>query len=117
MLSSDTARLVFLENQMIFRFVDIVATGCDAGIRYGEHLAQDMIAVPVGPRIQRAAMAASPAYSKARGAPVDPAELWSSFEGPWLYYSSRLTLSPLRAFVGILRKHQRPIERAETDVL
>ncbi len=31
------------------RLVDIAPVGCDAGIRYGEHLAQDMIAVPIGP--------------------------------------------------------------------
>jgi len=44
------------------RLVDIVAAGCDAGIRYGEHLAQDMIAVPVGPPLQRLAYAAAPSY-------------------------------------------------------
>ncbi|HEY4142129.1 MAG TPA: LysR family transcriptional regulator, partial [Pseudolabrys sp.] len=27
-------------------FIDVLATGCDAGIRYGERLEQDMIAVP-----------------------------------------------------------------------
>ena len=42
------------------RLVDITAAGCDAGIRYGEHLAQDMIAVPIGPRRQWSALAASP---------------------------------------------------------
>jgi Transcriptional regulator len=31
-------------------FVDIVAGGFDAGVRYGEHLAQDMIAVSLGAR-------------------------------------------------------------------
>ena len=31
-------------------FVDVVASGCDAGIRYGERLEQDMIALPIGPR-------------------------------------------------------------------
>jgi DNA-binding transcriptional LysR family regulator len=30
-------------------FVDIVAQGFDAGVRYGEHLAQGMIAVPLSP--------------------------------------------------------------------
>jgi DNA-binding transcriptional LysR family regulator len=57
------------------RLVDITADGCDAGIRYGEHLAQDVIAVPIGPRIQRAALAASPAYLAERGMPQSPADL------------------------------------------
>jgi DNA-binding transcriptional LysR family regulator len=39
------------------RFVDVLAAGCDAGIRYDERLEQDMIAVPIGPRIQRFAAA------------------------------------------------------------
>ena len=34
-------------------FVDVLAAGCDAGIRYEERLEQDMIAVPIGPRVQR----------------------------------------------------------------
>lgn len=55
------------------RLVDATAAGCDAGIRYGEHLAQDMIAVPIGPRIQRLAAAASPDYLEARGNPGIPA--------------------------------------------
>lgn len=42
-------------------FVDVLAAGCDAGIRYEERLEQDMIAVPIGPRTQRMAAAASPA--------------------------------------------------------
>ena len=41
-------------------FVDVLAAGCDAGIRYDERLEQDMIAVPIGPRVQRFAAAASP---------------------------------------------------------
>ncbi|MBG18382.1 MAG: LysR family transcriptional regulator [Rhizobiales bacterium] len=57
------------------RFVDIVAEGCDAGIRYGEHLAQDMIAVPLGPRRQYAALAASPDYIERFGMPGHPEEL------------------------------------------
>ena len=40
-------------------FVDVLAAGCDAGIRYDERLEQDMIAVPIGPRRQRFATAAS----------------------------------------------------------
>ena len=56
-------------------FVDILAVGCDAGVRYDERLEQDMIAVPIGPREQRFATAASPGYLAARGAPEHPREL------------------------------------------
>ena len=56
-------------------FVDVLAAGCDAGIRYDERLEQDMIAVPIGPRIQRFATAASPAYLDARGRPQHPRDL------------------------------------------
>lgn len=56
-------------------FVDLVAAGCDAGIRYGERLEQDMIAVPIGPRSQRFATAAAPAYLAARKAPQHPRDL------------------------------------------
>jgi len=55
--------------------VDMVASGCDAGIRYDERLEQDMIAVPIGPRIQRFATAAAPAYLEARGRPAHPRDL------------------------------------------
>ncbi|RDS81172.1 LysR family transcriptional regulator [Dyella monticola] len=56
-------------------FVDVLAAGCDAGIRYDERLAQDMIAVPIGPRVQRLATAAAPSYLSARGRPEHPREL------------------------------------------
>ncbi|KRC16586.1 LysR family transcriptional regulator [Acidovorax sp. Root219] len=56
-------------------FVDILAEGCDAGIRYDERLEQDMIALPIGPRWQRMATAASPAYLAARGRPEHPRDL------------------------------------------
>ena len=55
--------------------VDVLATGCDAGIRYGEHLEQDMIALPIGPRVQRFVAAASPAYLDRHGRPNHPQEL------------------------------------------
>lgn len=58
-------------------FVDLLAAGCDAGIRYEERLAQDMIAVPIGPRVQRFATAAAPAYLDLRGRPTHPSELLS----------------------------------------
>jgi DNA-binding transcriptional LysR family regulator len=56
-------------------FVDVLAAGCDAGIRYDERLEQDMIAVPIGPRIQRFATAASPGYLDAHGRPDHPRDL------------------------------------------
>ncbi|MHA0328656.1 LysR family transcriptional regulator [Sphingomonas parapaucimobilis] len=55
--------------------VDMVASGCDAGIRYDERLEQDMIAVPIGPRIQRFATAAAPGYLALRGRPAHPRDL------------------------------------------
>ena len=57
------------------RFVDVLAAGCDAGIRYDERLEQDMIAVPIGPRIQCFATAAAPAYLDRRGRPAHPRDL------------------------------------------
>ena len=56
-------------------FVDVLAAGCDAGIRYDERLEQDMIAVPIGPRVQRFATAASPAYLDLHGRPRHPRDL------------------------------------------
>ena len=56
-------------------FVDVLAAGCDAGIRYDERLEQDMIAVPIGPRVQRYAVAAAPAYLDRRGRPQHPRDL------------------------------------------
>jgi DNA-binding transcriptional LysR family regulator len=56
-------------------FVDVLAAGCDAGIRYDERLEQDMIAVPIGPRVQRFAAAAASAYLDRHGRPEHPREL------------------------------------------
>jgi DNA-binding transcriptional LysR family regulator len=56
-------------------YVDMLAAGCDAGIRYDERLEKDMIAVPIGPRIQRMATAAAPAYLETHGRPQHPRDL------------------------------------------
>jgi DNA-binding transcriptional LysR family regulator len=53
---------------------DIVAAGFDAGVRLGEVIEQDMIAVPIGGQ-QREAAVAAPAYLAAHGAPFHPREL------------------------------------------
>jgi DNA-binding transcriptional LysR family regulator len=55
-------------------FVDIVANGFDAGVRYGEHLEQDMIAVSLGSP-QRYAVVASPQYIAQHGHPKHPRDL------------------------------------------
>jgi DNA-binding transcriptional LysR family regulator len=57
------------------QLVDIVAAGCDAGIRYEETLEKDMIAVPIGPREQRFALGASAAYLEQHGRPNHPRKL------------------------------------------
>lgn len=56
-------------------FVDLLAAGTDAGIRYEERLERDMVAVPIGPRIQRLAAAAAPGYLAAHGRPEHPRDL------------------------------------------
>jgi DNA-binding transcriptional LysR family regulator len=53
---------------------DIVAEGYDAGVRLGEVIEQDMIAVPVSGD-QRQLVVAAPSYLKRFGAPSHPAEL------------------------------------------
>ena len=56
-------------------FIDVLAAGFDAGIRYDERLERDMIAVPIGPRRQRYVTAAAPAYLERRRTPDHPRDL------------------------------------------
>jgi DNA-binding transcriptional LysR family regulator len=53
---------------------DIVAGRFDAGVRLGERLEQDMVAVPIGPRLRMATVATSD-YLARRGAPATPHDL------------------------------------------
>ncbi|MDD7973503.1 LysR family transcriptional regulator [Roseinatronobacter alkalisoli] len=53
---------------------DIVAAGFDAGVRLGEVIAQDMIAVPVGGP-QRETVVAAPTYLATYGTPTHPRDL------------------------------------------
>lgn len=54
--------------------IDIVQQGFDAGVRFGKQLAQDMIALPLGPTL-RYAIVASPEYIRKFGQPQTPHEL------------------------------------------
>ena len=54
--------------------VDIVEGGFDAGVRFGEELARDMIAVPLGPQL-RYMVVGAPAYLERQGAPREPSDL------------------------------------------
>ncbi len=58
------------------QLVDIVAKGFDAGVRPGERIDQDMVAVRIGPD-RRSAVVASPGYLARRAAPTTPDELRS----------------------------------------
>ncbi|TXR50186.1 LysR family transcriptional regulator [Phyllobacterium endophyticum] len=65
---------VTLELRVEETFNDIVATGVDAGMRLGESLEPDMIAVPMSSPI-RASIVAAPAYLEKHGVPRHPRDL------------------------------------------
>jgi DNA-binding transcriptional LysR family regulator len=54
--------------------VDVIAEGFDAGVRFEEHLAKDMIAISLGPA-QRYVVVASPVLIEKFGMPVKPKDL------------------------------------------
>jgi DNA-binding transcriptional LysR family regulator len=66
--------LIGLEIVAESSLIDIVDAGFDAGVRYGEHLALDMIAVSLGPP-ERYAVVASPQYVAQHGRPEQPKDL------------------------------------------
>jgi DNA-binding transcriptional LysR family regulator len=57
-----------------YGFTDIVAQGFDAGVRLGEQVAKDMIAMPIGPDM-RMAVVGSPAYFARHPIPLIPNDL------------------------------------------
>jgi DNA-binding transcriptional LysR family regulator len=59
-----------------YGLVDIVAEGFDAGVRLGEQVAKDMIALRIGPDM-RMAVVGSPAYFQGRDKPLTPQDLTS----------------------------------------
>ncbi|MGN6579915.1 MAG: LysR family transcriptional regulator [Bordetella sp.] len=65
-----------LEFDVNYGFRDIVADRFDAGVRLGNTIDKDMIAVPIGPPL-RMAVVASPEYFRAHPAPKAPNDLMS----------------------------------------
>lgn len=65
---------VTVELYVDYGFTNVVTERFDAGIRFGESISQDMIAVPVGPDI-RLVVVGSPNYFKQHGEPKTPYEL------------------------------------------
>ena len=65
---------IHVEITIDYSMIDIVQQGYDAGIRTGELLANDMIAMRISPDIQMAVVA-TPAYFKQYGVPEIPQDL------------------------------------------
>jgi DNA-binding transcriptional LysR family regulator len=65
---------VTVEISVDSHLTDIIADRFDAGVRLGEQLAKDMIAVRIGPEL-RMAVVGSPAYFAAHGRPQSPHDL------------------------------------------
>jgi DNA-binding transcriptional LysR family regulator len=63
-----------LEISTDYRMIDIVEQRFDAGVRLGEHLAKDMIAVRIGPDV-RMAVVGAPDYFARRPVPGKPQDL------------------------------------------
>lgn len=65
---------IHIEFDVSYGLRDIVADRFDAGVRLGELVHKDMIAVPIGPKIRMAAVA-SPAYFARHPQPRQPGDL------------------------------------------
>jgi DNA-binding transcriptional LysR family regulator len=65
---------IFVEPVIDAGLRDIVAERYDAGIRLGEQVEKDMIALPLGPKLRMAAVA-TPAYFEAHPRPKTPQDL------------------------------------------
>jgi DNA-binding transcriptional LysR family regulator len=65
---------VHIEFDVNYGFRDIVADRFDAGVRMGEEIDRDMIAVPIGPKLRMMAVAA-PSYWATHGRPKSPRDL------------------------------------------
>ncbi|MET0168239.1 MAG: LysR family transcriptional regulator [Vicinamibacterales bacterium] len=65
---------IHVEFDVSYGLRDIVADRFDAGVRLGEQVDKDMIALPIGPKLRMAAVA-SPSYFAANPAPKTPRDL------------------------------------------
>jgi DNA-binding transcriptional LysR family regulator len=65
---------IHIEFDVSYGFRDIVADRFDAGVRLGESIDKDMIAMPISPKLRMAAVA-SPAYFEKHPTPKIPADL------------------------------------------
>lgn len=65
---------IHIEFSVSYGFRDIVADRFDAGVRLGESIDKDMIALPISPKLRMAAVA-SPAYFEKRPVPRAPDDL------------------------------------------
>jgi DNA-binding transcriptional LysR family regulator len=90
---------IFLDIRVDNRLINIVSERCDAGIRLGGNIDDDMTAIPIGP-VERPIALASPGYLRCHGRPVTPADLdrhrcinrrMPSLEGfaPWVFSKGR----------------------------
>jgi DNA-binding transcriptional LysR family regulator len=87
-------------------FVDLLRSGCDAGIRYGERMEQDMVATPIGPRRQRFALAASPPICGTRHAE-------KAGRPAAAYLPARPLFQRRHAAVGVRAQGQEGVDRAQ----
>ena len=65
---------IHMEFDVSYGFRDIVADRFDAGVRMGESIDKDMIAIPISPKLRMAAVA-SPAYFQQHPVPKVPEDL------------------------------------------
>lgn len=65
---------ISLELIMADSLSNIIADGCDVGIRLGQSLAQHVVAIPISPQLSMAVVG-SPAYLERHGTPKTPADL------------------------------------------
>ncbi|NAT16310.1 LysR family transcriptional regulator, partial [Pseudomonas syringae pv. actinidifoliorum] len=70
----DRYKQLRLEMVMDDGMANIIADGCDAGIRLGESLAEHMVAVPITPMLEMV-VAGSPSYFAQHSPPRSPADL------------------------------------------